>query len=183
VRPKLPTRRLACSLFVLVLATGAAAFAPGPVALRDIPGSDGEWQEGSAIVPAPPERVVHWLTAYREWTRLFPDVEWAQVLPRDRRGRDVVRFRSRYAGRAITMHQAVTPNLLTYDGYGANIHTQGRVYVIDLGNNRSRVIMQTTSEVHGMAGVFASRKLKRTRAFQALRGHLSALIEAARASR
>jgi hypothetical protein len=150
-----------------------------PIELTDIPGTDREWQQASAVVNAPAKLVSHWLTAYEQWRQLYPDIEWVQRLGVDAEGRDVVRFRSRYAGRTITMHQSVTPKLLVYEGWGPNVHTQGRVYVIDMGRERTRVIMQTTAEVHGLAGVFATKGLKRNRAFQALRGHLAALLDAA----
>jgi hypothetical protein len=169
-------------LLVLALVAGSApALQSSPIELTDIPGTDREWQQGSAIVNAPASRVRHWLTAYEEWRPLFPDIEWVQRLGFDRQGRDVVRFRSRYAGRTITMHQSISPQLLVYEGWGPNVHTQGRVYVIDLGHDRTRVIMQTTAEVHGLAGVFATKGLKRNRAFQALHGHLAALLDAAAA--
>jgi hypothetical protein len=169
---------------VLLFAAGPALALqqpPGPIQLQDIPGTDREWQEASAVVDAPAREVQHWLTAYEEWRQLFPDIEWVQRLGIDKDGRDVVRFRSRYAGRTITMHQSISPQLLVYEGWGPNVHTQGRVYVIDLGSARTRVIMQTTAEVHGLAGIFATKGLKRNRAFQALRGHLTALLDAAAA--
>ncbi len=172
--------RSARSLLVLALVTGAAmAMQSSRIELRDLPGTHEEWQEGSAVIPAPRAVVLRWLTAYEEWRRIFPDVETVQRLGRDQEGRDVVRFRSRYAGRTITMHQAVTPTMLVYDGWGANVHTQGRVHLIALGPDRTRVIMQTSAEVHGLSGVFATHHLKRSRAFQAIRGHLSALLAAA----
>jgi hypothetical protein len=159
----------------------ALALQSSPIELVDIPGTDREWQQGTAIVDAPAPLVRHWLTAYEEWRQLYPDIEWVQRLGRDQQGRDVVRFRSRYAGRTITMHQSVSPKLLVYEGWGPNVHSQGRVYIIDLGHERTRVIMQTSAEVHGLAGVFATKGLKRNRAFQALRGHLAALLDAAAA--
>jgi hypothetical protein len=166
---------------VLALAAGPALASqpPSPIELQDLPGTNREWQQASTVVNAPAPVVKHWLTAYEQWRQLFPDIEWVQRLGVDEIGRDVVRFRSRYAGRTITMHQAVTPRLLIYEGWGPNVHTQGRVYVIDMGRDRTRVIMQTTAEVHGLAGVFATKGLKRNRAFQALRGHLTALLDAA----
>jgi hypothetical protein len=177
------TTRALARLFALLalVAVPAAALQPSPIELSDLPGTDREWQQASAIVNAPAPQVVHWLTAYEEWRRLFPDIEWVQRLGTDPDGRDVVRFRSRYAGRTITMHQSVSPQLLIYEGWGPHVHTQGRVYVIALGPKRTRVIMQTSAEVHGLAGVFATKGLKRNRAFQALHGHLAALLDAAAA--
>lgn len=151
------------------------------IQLRDIPESNREWQEGSAVIPAPASTVRHWLTAYDEWRQIFPDMESVQPLGSDAQRRDVVRFRSKYAGRTIVMHQAISPSLLVYEGWGPNVHTQGRVYVIPLGADQTRVIMQNTAEVHGLAGIFATKGLKRSRAFQAIRGHLGALLDAASA--
>ena len=174
-------RTLACLLGVLAIAGPSLALQSAPIQMRDIPGTDQEWQEGQAVINAPASTVLRWLTAYEDWRAIFPDIEWAQRLGVDRQRRDVVKFRSKYAGRTIELHQAVTPSLLVYEGWGPNVHTQGRVYVIDLGGNRTRVVMQTSAEVHGLAGVFATKGLKRNRAFQAIRGHLAALLAAAAA--
>jgi hypothetical protein len=173
-------RRIARSLAALALiATPAAAIQSSPIDIHDLAGTNRDWQEGMAVVDAPLDQVRHWLTAYEEWPLLFPDVQWVRRLGVDRQGRDVFRFRSRYAGRAITMHQRNAPNMLVYEGWGPNVHTQGRTYLIALTPDRTRVIMQTSSEVHGLPGVFASHKLKRERADRALRGHLQALVLAA----
>jgi hypothetical protein len=179
------THRWARSLLVLALMTTPVVAlqpsSPPPITLQDIPGTDREWQEASAVIDAPPAQVRHWLTAYEEWRSIYPDMEWVQRIGTDEQGRDVVRFRSRYAGRTITMHQQVTSKMMVYEGWGPNVHSQGRTYVIDLGGDKTRVIMQTSAEVHGLAGVFATKGLKRSRAFQALRGHLTALLDAAAA--
>ena len=171
---------MACSLGVLALiAMPAAAIQSSPIEIHDLAGTNHEWQEGTVVVNAPIAEVRRWLTDYENWPRIFPDVQWARRLGVDRQGRDVYGFRSRYAGRTLTMHQHNTPTLMIYEGRGPNVHTQGRTYLIALGPDRTRVIMQTSSEVHGMAGVFASHKLKREHAFRALRGHLEALLAAA----
>jgi hypothetical protein len=172
------------SLLVLVLAGGPAlaiTASSGGLYVGDMPNTDQEWQEGWVVINAPPEKVRHWLTAYEEWRQIFPDIEWVQRMASDKQRRDVVRFRSKYAGRVITMHQSITPQLLVFEGWGPNVHTQGRTYVIDLGGGKTKVIMQTTAEVHGFIGVFATKGLKRSAALKAIRGHLSALLDAAAA--
>jgi hypothetical protein len=175
------TRTLACLFGVLFVAGPSLALQSAPIQMRDIPGSNQEWQEGQAVINAPAPVVLRWLTQYEAWKQIFPDIEWVQRLGVDRQQRDVVKFRSKYAGRTIELHQSITPKLLVYEGWGPNVHTQGRVYIIDLGRNRTRVLMQTSAEVHGLAGVFATKGLKRSRAFQAIRGHLAALLAAAAA--
>ena len=169
----------------VVAALGGVAIA-GPrgteaLHLEDVPGSDGTWQQGEALVDAPPPVVQGWLTDYRHWPARFPDVASSEVLGVDARGRNIVRFYSRIAERTITVREAVQPGLLVFDGWaGSTIFTQGRIYLLDAGGGRTRVVMQSTSQVHGFIGVFATRKLKRKRAFEVIASHLDALVAQAR---
>jgi hypothetical protein len=167
-------------LFFVAMVGVAAALAAEPMALRDIPGTGGEWQEGEAVIPAPRDQVRAWLTDYRNWAGRFPDIEWAQVLPDDAGGRHVIRFRSRIADATITVHEAVTPSLLVFEGWMTMVHTQGRIHLIDLGDGTTRVLMQSTAEAHGLARLFATQRFKRDRAFRVTRSHLAALLTLAR---
>jgi hypothetical protein len=170
----------------LLAALAAPLVAPllaNPIDLRDLPGTDGQWQEGAAVVSAPPSLVQEWLTDYGRWVGRFPDIAAAQQLGDDARGRRVVRFRSRLAGRTFVVHEAVTPGLLVFEGWAPNVHAQGRIWILDAGGGNTRVIMQSTAEVHGFIGLFATRGYKRKSAFAAISSHLNALIKLGRASR
>jgi carbon monoxide dehydrogenase subunit G len=163
-------------LGALVVAVSAVAFAAGEVTVGDLPGTDGQWQRGEAVVAAPPAVVQRWLGDYAAWPSRFPDVEWAQERGMDQEGRAVVRFRSRIVGRTMTIRVHDQPGLITYDGEGKNVVTQGKIYV-EPAPGGTRVIMQTTADVHGLAGAFATANLKRSRAFKKLRADLSALVQ------
>ena len=173
-------------LFLVPLFIGAIAFA-GPKApadpridFHDLPGTNGEWQEGTAIIPAPQEKVRYWLTDYVNWPRRFPDMKWTRVLPDDERGHHVIMFYSHIAGRAFLIHESVAPDLLVFYGSsGSSIHTQGRIYLIDIGGGRTRVHMQSTATVSGFLGLFATRAYRRKSAEQVTTAHLTALLNLA----
>jgi hypothetical protein len=165
---------------VLLVALAAPAHAAA-LDLHDLPGSDGHWTEGVAIVNAPPARVHEWLTDYARWKGRFPDMAWAQYLGDDERGRHIVRFHSYLANRTFTIHEEVRPDLLVFDGWAPNVHTQGRIWILDAGGGKTRVIMQQTNEVHGFVGLFATRGYRRRAAFAAMASHLGALLRLAAA--
>ncbi|HEY7954170.1 MAG TPA: SRPBCC family protein [Polyangia bacterium] len=171
-------RLLASMVCLLFLAAPARAkrLDTARLLLRDVPGSGGSWQEGSAVVAAPVDEVRHWLTDYPAWPKRFDDIEWSQALADDAAGRHVVRFRSRIAGRTLTVHEAVTKHLISFEGDGPEVHTQGRIWLLDAGGGATRVIMQSTSEVHGLLGLFATRGLKRRRAFEVIQADLDSLL-------
>jgi hypothetical protein len=161
-------------VFVALLAPGNA------IDLHELSGSGALWTEGIAVVPAPPARVHEWLTDYAHWVGRFPDMASAQYLGDDDRGRHIVRFHSYLANRTFTIHESVAPTLLAFDGWAPNVHTQGRIWILDNGDGRTRVIMQSTNEVHGFIGLFATRNYRRRAAFAATSSHLRALLDLAR---
>jgi hypothetical protein len=163
------------AVLALLVALPPLARADGEIDLHDLANTDGEWQEGAAIVRAPRAEVQRWLTEYAAWPGRFPDVEWSEVLPDDAQGRHVIKFRSRIADAILTVHEAVAPGLLVFEGSAPYIHTQGRIHLIDLGDGTTRVLMQSTAEVHGFYKIFATKRLKRTRAYKVTRSHLTAL--------
>ena len=163
----------------LVCLLAGSALAEPRITLRDLPGTHGEWQEGVAVIPAPRDRVLYWLTDYADWPRRFPDIGWVSVLGDDARGRHIVRFSSRILDAIVTVHEAVTPGLLVFDGTAPYTYTQGRIYLVDLGDGTTRVFMQSTATVHGFWKIFATRGLKRDRAYKVIRSHLSALYDLA----
>jgi hypothetical protein len=169
----------ACAAALLVTFAANALANPSDFALRDVPGTDGAWQEGRAIVPAPWQVVQHWLTDYAHWPERFADIEWAKQLPDDAAGRHVVRFHSRAGGRTFVIHEEVRPHLLTISGTAPHVHTQSRLWILDHGHGTTEVIMQSTAEVHGLAGWFATKGYKRKRAFAAIRSQLGSLLHLA----
>lgn len=175
--------RVLLASLLIALASSGGALASDPAAptieLRPVPGSQGKWEEGSVVVPASPARVREWLTDYPAWPLRFPDIESVQVLGRTADGRTVVRFRSSIVGRPLTVRVRVTPEGLTYDGEGKNVTTEGRVWIEPLGPERTRVVMQTTSTVHGLLSLFATTRMKRERARAKLKSDLTALVELA----
>jgi hypothetical protein len=156
-----------------------ALAAPATIDLHELGGSDGRWTEGVAVVNAPRARVHEWLTDYARWVGRFPDMASAQYLGDDDRGRHIVRFHSYLANRTFTIHESVAPDLLVFDGWAPNVHTQGRIWILDNGDGRTRVIMQQTNEVHGFIGLFATRGYRRRAAFAATQSHLRALLDLA----
>jgi hypothetical protein len=148
------------------------------IMLHDLPNTGGEWQEGEATIEASPDQVRFWLTDYEHWSERFPDVEWQQVLDDDERGRHVIRFRSRIADCVLTVHEAVEPDLLVFEGFAKNLYTQGRIYLLPAGN-KTRVLMQSTSQVQGFWRIFASQKYRRKSAYEVTTSHLNALSKLA----
>ena len=161
----------------LCLLAGAAAAAEPRAAMsfRDLPGTGGSWQEAQAIIHAPPERVRSWMIDYDRWPSLFSDVASAEVLGNAPDGSAVVRFQSRIAGRLITVRERQTSFGLEYDGEAHDVTTRGRIYFLDLGNGSTRVIMQSTADVHGFWRPFAFHRLKRRRSFEIMRSQLESL--------
>jgi hypothetical protein len=170
-------------LLLLGAARVAAAGAPEPppgIELSDLPGTDGNWQEGRAVIAAPRAAVHRWLTEYARWAERFTDIRWAEVLPDDERGRHVIRFSSRIADHVLTVHEAVSDELLVFEGWAPYLHTQGRIYLLDRGDGTTLVLMQSTAEAHGIARLFATKSLKRKRAYQVTTSHLQSLQTLAR---
>ena len=158
----------------------AARWAPAPIDLHDLPDTDGEWQEGVAVIRAPRADVHRWLTDYESWPRRFTDIAWAKVLGDDAQGRHRVQFRSRIAGATITVAEAVAPDLLAFTGEAWFAYTQGRIHLIDRGDGTTQVLMQSTANARGIAKLFATKAFKRKRAFAVTRSHLESLDELAR---
>jgi hypothetical protein len=149
------------------------------IKLRDLPGTNGEWQEGTALIPAPRAQVHFWLTDYKNWPKRFPDVGFVMTMGQDSNGWNVVRFSSRIVDAIITVHEQVQPHLLVFWGSAPYTHTQGRIYLVDLGDGTTRVHMQSTADVHGFYKIFATKGLKRERAYRVTRSHLQALYDLA----
>ena len=160
---------------VLALALGAPAWAAGAgIETRDVAGSDGNWQEGKAVIDAPLDEVRGWLTDFEHWPQHFPDVTSAKVLARSG-DTAKLRFRSRVIGRELTIDLRWTPREITYRGAGKNVDVQGKIEMRPVDAKRTEVVMQSTANVHGLSGAFASKGLKRDRAFKKLRADLGAL--------
>lgn len=68
-----------------------------------------------------------------------------------------------------------------YDGKGKGVTTQGKIYFESLGPSRTKVVMQTTGELHGATGAFAPEGTKRKRAIKKLSADLDATVRLSRA--
>lgn len=153
------------------------ALAQPRITLGDVPGSDGNWQYGETVVNAPADLVQRWFWEPEMWSKRFPDTQWAQPIRSDGRGHQVVRFRSKVIGRTLTLRMTQKPGLISYDGEGNDVTTQGKIFVTALGPSQTRVLMQSTSQVHGAAGIFASKKMRRDRALKKFKADLTAVIQ------
>ncbi|HEX6835478.1 MAG TPA: SRPBCC family protein [Polyangia bacterium] len=151
------------------------------VSVGDLPGTDGRWQMGEVTIAVPAAEVQRWFTDAANWPRRFPDDQWVKLHGRAPDGRELVEFRSKALGRSLTLRMRSQPGLITYEGAGKGISTQGKIMIQALGPTRTRIIMQTTGELHGAIGVFATEGMKRKRAIAKLRSDLEAATRLARA--
>ena len=173
--------RILVIVSMLSVAALAGAQPLGVVTVGDLPGTDGRWQTGEVTVPAPASEVQHWFSDGARWPQRFPDDEWARVLGRSPDGRQVVEFRSKTLGRTLTVRLHEQPGLITYDGSGKGINTQGKIMITAVAPDRTKIVMQTTGELHGLVGVFGKGE-KRKRALAKLRLDLDAAARLARLS-
>jgi carbon monoxide dehydrogenase subunit G len=168
-------------LLVLSLITvGAVAHADVHIQFDDVAGSAGQWQEGTAVIPAPIEQVRRWLTDYDHWPQIFSDVSAASVEGTTPDGAAIVRFHSRLNHQTIVIRERQTPFGLEYEGGSTHVRVQGRIFLSDLGNGRTRVTMQSSSDVHGYLRPFVSDRLKRSRTQAMIRADMTSLFELSR---
>jgi len=169
--------------FVLIVLAALAGAAHGQtlnrVVVGDLQGSNGRWQVGEVTVAAPADQVQRWFTEVERWPARFPDDVSSRNLGRAPDGRRVAELRSRALGRTLTLRLHEQRGLITYDGAGKDVTTQGKIYITPVGPGVTRVIMQTTGELHGAAGVFAGEGTKRKRAYKKLSADLNALVRLA----
>jgi hypothetical protein len=163
---------------ILLFGLGPPARAAG-IVVGDLPGTNGRWQSGRANVNAPASEVQHWFSDYNTWPQHFPDVQWAQGRGVTADGRQIVRFRSKVLGRTLTIRTRETRGLISYEGEGKDVTTQGKIYISPAGSNASVVDMQTTGEVHGIAGAVASEAYKRKKAIRKITVDLNAIVNLA----
>lgn len=154
----------------------------GVVRTGDLPGTNGQWQTGDVTVAAPAAEVQRWFTDAAGWEQRFPDDENVKIKGRAPDGRQVVEFRSKALGKTLTVHLREQPGLITYDGAGKGVNTQGKIIIEAHGPNRTRIVMQTTGELHGLTGAIATEGMKRKRAIAKLSSDLNAAARLARAS-
>jgi Polyketide cyclase / dehydrase and lipid transport len=159
----------------LLLVVLAWAVPMGTIETRDVAGSEGNWQEGRAVIPAPLDDVRGWLLDLEHWPQIFPDVTSAKVLARPAPDRATIRFRSRVAGRELTIAMRWNARGISYRGAGKNVDVQGKIYLTPLDARHTQVVMQSTADVHGLVGALASPGMKRSKAFKKLRADLGAL--------
>lgn len=162
---------MAAIAVVTLLGGGALA---GEIRTGDVAGSDGNWQEGRAVIDAPLAEVRAWLVDFDRWPQYFSDIQSAKTLSRSGNSA-VVRFRSRIIGRDMTMRVRWGKNAIVSRGRGKNVDAQGKIRLRAIDDGHTEVVMQSTADVHGLAGAFASKGLKRDRAFKKLRADLGSL--------
>jgi hypothetical protein len=75
----------------------------------------------------------------------------------------------------MTIHMRQGNTEMTYTGEGKNVTTQGKVFLKALDPGHTEVILQSTAQVHGMAGAFAGQNSKRKRALRKIDSDLNAL--------
>jgi carbon monoxide dehydrogenase subunit G len=167
-------------LLTCLAAASAAAVTLDVVRVGDLPGSDGRWQVGEVTVAAPPERVQSWLSDATRWSARFPDDKWARDLGRAPDGRRVAQMSSRLLGRTMTLYLDERPGLIVYAGSGKGVTTQGKVFIEPVAAGGTRVIMQTSGELHGATGALVSESMKRKRALKKLSADLNAIVQLAR---
>jgi hypothetical protein len=120
--------------------------------------------------------VQRWFSDVSQWKARFPDDEFARDLGRAPDGRKVAQFRSKVLDRTLTVRITEKPGLITYEGSGKGISTQGKIFFYPLGPDRTRIVMQTTGELHGALGVFAPESVKRKKAMKKLTADLNAAV-------
>jgi uncharacterized membrane protein len=172
-------KRLATTMLLmgLALVAPAARAAPaGEIRVGDLPGTNGNWQFGEVTVNAPAAEVQRWFADVNRWPQRFPDVKSADVAGKAPDGREVVHFRSTIIGRPLTLRISDRPGLIAYDGEGKDVTTQGKIFVERLDDQHTHVMLQSSSQVHGAAGIFASAKMRRSRAQKKFRSDLSSIV-------
>jgi hypothetical protein len=164
-------------LFVAMLAVAGAVAAPlNQVVVGDLQGTNGKWQAGEVTVAVPAAEVTTWFTDVKGWSARFPDDSKVRDGGRTPDGRQIADFHSDAIGKTLHLEIRQQPGLITYVGKGKDVNTQGKIFIQSLGPNTTRVIMQTTGEVHGVSGAFAGENTKRKRAIKKLTADLNALV-------
>jgi carbon monoxide dehydrogenase subunit G len=166
---------------MMALAGAAGAQPIDQVRVGDLPGTNQDWQEGQVVVAAPAAEVQRWFTDASQWAARFPDDSDVRDYGRMADGRHVVRFHSNALGRTLTVAMTEQPGLITYEGKGKDVKTHGKIYIQPLGPSLTRITMQTTGELHGIAGVFGTENMKRSRALKKLSSDLYAAVRLSKA--
>ena len=162
--------------FIAALTLGSFVYAEpnSPIKMGDISGSSGKWQEAKSTIDAPIADVREWMTDFVHWPDRFNDVTSARILSRAD-GVTTLRFRSKIIGRDMTIKLHVAENMVTYDGFGKDVTTQGKIFMRAIDDHHTEVTLQSSSEVHGALGTFASKGMKRKRALTKMQSDLRAL--------
>jgi hypothetical protein len=168
--------------FILALGLGQHVARAEPIQLGDVSGSAGRWQEAKSVIPAPLAEVRLWMTDFANWPKRFDDVTSARVLDQED-GVTTLRFHSRIIGRDLTIRLRLAANTVTYDGFGKNVTTQGKIFMRPVDARHTEVVLQGSSDVHGALGAFATQGLKRQRALAKMQSDLRALQAMASAKR
>lgn len=158
---------------VLALAGGATANA-APIQMGDLAGSRGKWQEAKSVIDAPVADVREWMGDVAHWPERFSDVTTVRILAKQGNA-TTLRFHSKIIGRDLTITTRSAGDTITYDGFGKDVTTQGKIFMRPIDDRHTEVILQSSSEVHGALGAFASKGMKRKRAFAKMSSDLKSL--------
>jgi hypothetical protein len=165
-------------LIVLVsFFTVGVAHADVHIEFEEVAGSAGQWHQGTAIIPAKVEQVRAWLTDYDHWPQLFSDVSTAWVEGHTADGAAIVHFHSRLNNRTIVIRERQTPFGLEYEGGSTHVRVQGRIFLTDMGDGRTQVTMQSSSDIHGYLRPFVTETMKRMRTQAMIRSDMNSLYE------
>ena len=162
--------------FIAALTLGSFTYgeSASPIQTGDISGSAGKWQEAKSTIAAPIADVRLWMTDFAHWPERFGDITSAKILAKSD-GMTTLRFHSKIIGRDMTIKLHVAGNSVTYDGYGKDVTTQGKIFMRAVDPSHTEVTLQGSSEVHGALGKFATKGLKRKRALAKMQADLRAL--------
>jgi hypothetical protein len=167
---------------VTLLATGLASSETlDTVTVGDLPGTDGRWQVGEVTLAAPADEVQRWFTDASKWPQRFPDDEWARDLGRAADGTHTVQFHSSLLGRTLTTRMHEQPGLIVYDATGEGVTMNGKVFFEKTDGGHTKVIIQTSAEVHGGLRLVVGKGMKRKKALQKIRADLDAAVRQSKA--
>src|SRR5262245_52769890 len=122
-------RARVCVGLLLVVSSVATAENPPAVSVRDVPNTNGAWQEARGFIDAPPDVVHRWIADYAHWPDYCGDVKTAIVLGREENGgATLVRMRSRIFNAWLTIKVRRMPFGYLFNGRAGSITTEGKVW-------------------------------------------------------
>jgi hypothetical protein len=171
--------RLPVAMILGVTLLSSLPSAAQSIFLRDVPNTNGKWQEARGLVEAPRSVVQDWLTDYTSWPYIFSDVEWVHLLKREA-GVAVIQMRSRAFKRRLELRIRTTPEGIVYEGKDGSIRTEGKIFLTEAGNRATDVTFQNVAHIGGFLGAIVPKGAVRDRQRVKLRIDLTDLQRLAR---